>query len=226
MQRYDMFHQPHKGLRALLCDTAMHMLRTDFWNVEEAASMFNRLREMVLIFDRHAQSQDRFVSPAVKKYEPSVADLFEQEHTTGRRLGKLLLTVISRYEEAPVITAKAGMAARVHKAFNAFMVSTLEHMDKEGETLCPILWRYYADRELFSLSCQMASNAPARAMAIMNKWMLRGLNTGEITCWLQQVEANAPAPVFRSLLSSAENELNGQCFRQVLKGMSRGVAAA
>lgn len=226
MQRYNMFNQVHKGLRALLYDTAMRVQHTDFWNVEEAGDTLRRIREVISLFDKHAHAEDNFVFPAIKKYEPSVADLFEQEHIKDHQLGEELLGASNAYEAAAVITGKALIAPRICRLYDRFVAFNLEHMLKEEEVLNPILWRYYSDEELFEITRQIVSQVPAHVMAKMNKWMLRGLHTGEIIGWLKSVEAGAPEVVYHSLLAAAENELPELRFRQVVKGLSEVVVNA
>ncbi|MEI9911533.1 MAG: hypothetical protein WDO71_18900 [Bacteroidota bacterium] len=74
MQRYNIFLQVHKGLKALLYDTALKVQHTDFWNVEEAEDTIERINEVVSLFEKHAHSEDTYVFSVVEKYEPSVAD--------------------------------------------------------------------------------------------------------------------------------------------------------
>jgi|SRR6218665_941042 len=226
MQRYNMFNQVHKGLRALLYDTAMQVQHTDFWNADEAADALRCIREVVSLFDKHAHAEDRYVFPAVKQYEPSVADLFEQEHIEDHQLGEELLGAGSAYEAAVVITDKALIAPRICRLYDRFVAFNLDHMTKEEEVLNPILWRYYSDEELFGITREIVSQVPAQVMAKMNKWMLRGLHTGEIIGWLKNTEANAPEFVYHSLLATAENELPDHRFSQVVKGLSEVVANA
>lgn len=225
MQRYNLFNQVHKGLRALLYDTAVRVQHTDFWHIDEATTTILRIRELISLFDKHAQCEDSFVFTAVKKYEPSVADLFEQDHAKDHQLGEELSAALHAYEVASVITAKAWLAPKIGAAFNRYMVFNLEHMAKEEETLCPILWRYYSDEELFAITMEIVAQVPAASIAKMNRWMLRGLNVAEITHWLKQVESNAPEFVYQSLLAAAENELSEHRFRQVVKGLSEVMAA-
>src|SRR5258706_13753386 len=80
MQRYNMFDHIHKGLRAMLYETALLIKHADFWNVEEAEAVIERINDVIHSFEQHADTEDTYVFPAVRKYEPSVADVFEQEH--------------------------------------------------------------------------------------------------------------------------------------------------
>lgn len=223
MLRYNIFHQVHKGLKALLYETAMQVQHTDFWNVDEANLVIERIHDVVRLFEKHAYSEDDYVFPAVEKYEPSISDAFEQEHVKDHVLGQLLSVSLSLYKNAEVITEKAEAGRQIQAAYLKFMVFNIEHMAKEEEILNPILWRYYSDKELHGITQQIISHIPQDYMLLYSKWMLRGLNTTEIAGWLRQVEKTAPEPVFKSLFATAEKELDQPRFRQVVEGLTEGM---
>ena len=223
MQRYNIFHQIHKGLRAMLHETALHIQHADFWNIEETEEVMERTNELVRLFDKHAHSEDTHVFPAVEKYDPAIADAFEQEHVKDHLLGKLLVDAVARCQNAPVITEKVQAAKEVQANFGKFMVFNLEHMAKEEEVLNKILWRYYTDPELMATTRQIINDVPPAYLVQYNKWMIRGLNSGEISRWLKGVERDSPGAVFQSLFAIAEKELPEKRFRRVLEGMTEGV---
>lgn len=226
MQRYNMFNQIHKGLKALLYDTAIHIQHTDFWNVDDAAVVIERIREVVFLFDKHAHSEDNFVFPAVKKYEPSVADLFEQEHVKDHELGEALAGALAAYEAAPTLNEKVAAAPLISQSYTRFLVFNLEHMAKEEDVLNKILWRYYSAEELVGITHEIIAHIPPHILAKMNSWMFRGLNVPEITGWLRQVEANAPEFVYQAMLGAAEQVLSEERFRQVRKGLGKVAVTA
>jgi hemerythrin-like domain-containing protein len=226
MQQYNMFNQVHKGLRALLFDTAIHVQHTDFWNVEDAAVVIGRIRDVVFLFDKHAHSEDNFVFPAVKKYEPSVADLFEQEHVKDHELGEALASALTAYEAAPTLNEKVAVAPLISQSFTRFLVFNLEHMAKEEEVLNKILWRYYSAEELIGITKEIIAHLPPPVLEKMNSWMLRGLNVPEITGWFRQVEATAPEFIYQALLGAAEEVLSEHRFRQVVKGLNKAAVTA
>lgn len=226
MQQYNMFNQIHKGLRALLYDTAMQVQHTDFWNVDDAAVVIARIREVVFLFDKHAHSEDNFVFPAIEKYEPSVADLFEQEHVKDHQLGEALAGALAAYEAAPTLNEKVAAAPFISQSFIRFLVFNLEHMAREEEVLNKILWRYYSTEELVGITKEIIAHIPPHVLAKMNSWMLRGLNVPEITSWLNQVQATAPEFIYRALLEAAEEVLSEQRFRLVAKGLNKETVAA
>lgn len=222
MQRYNIFHLVHKGLRALLYETALQVQHTDFWNVEQAEQTIDRIKELIKLFDKHADTEDSFVFPAVEKYEPSVSDAFEQEHVKDHILGQLLSSSLALYKAAAIITDKAESGKQVQSAFMKFMFFNLEHMAKEEDVLNNILWRYYSDDELKAITEKIVAKIPAEYMAKFSKWMIRGLNTPEITAWMKQVEKTAPDFVFKSLFATAEEELSRKRFREVVDGLTEG----
>lgn len=222
MQRYNIFYLVHKGLKALLYETALQVQHTDFWNVEQADQTIDRIKEMVKLFEKHADTEDGYVFPAIEKYEPSVSDAFEQEHVKDHILGQLLTSSLALYRGAAVITDKAEAGKQVQSAFLKFLVFNLEHMAKEEDILNKILWRYYSDEELKAITEQIVAHIPADYMRLFSKWMLRGLNTPEITAWMKQVEKSAPDFVFKSLFATAEQELTRKRFRDVVDGLTEG----
>lgn len=226
MQRYNIFHQVHKGLKALLYDTALKVQHTDFWNTEEAEDTIERINEVVSLFERHAHTEDTYVFPAVEKYEPSVADAFEQEHVKDHFLGQLLSESLALYKNAGIITEKAEVSWQIQSAFTKFMVFNIEHMAKEEEVINPILWRYHSDAEIMTITQQIVANIPPDHMVQFSKWMIRGLNNAEISGWLKGIEKNAPEPVFQALFATAEKELPAIRFRQVLESLTEGAMLA
>ena len=221
-----MFHQIHKGLRAMLCETALKLQHTDFWHLEEAELSIERIREVMELFTKHADSEDNFVFPAIQKYEPSVADAFEKEHVQDHVLSRQLAASIEAYRDAPFLPEKVAAAKNIHAAYARFMIFNLEHMTREEEVLNPLLWRYYSDKDLHEITFAIIANIPSQYLGRFNAWMMRGLNNAEITGWLREVEKNAPEQVFQSLFVTAEKELDPKRFRQVLEYLSEGAMLA
>jgi len=226
MQRYNIFLQVHKGLRALLYETALQVQHTDFWNVEEGDNTIEAISDVVRLFEKHASTEDTLVFPSVEKYDPAVSDAFEQEHIKDHLLGELLTNAMTSYRTAAVITEKAEAGKRIQSAFIKFMVFNLEHMAKEEEVINPILWRHYSDAELMGITQVILAKLPQEDVIEMSRWMMRGLNNTEITGWLKGVEKNAPEIVFRSLFATAEKELTERRFRQVLESLTEGAMLA
>jgi hypothetical protein len=208
MSRYNIFLQVHKGLRAMLYQTAATLQQTDFF----CSSCDNdRVMEQVLdaveLFDKHAHTEDNFVLPAIEKYRPDVSSLFEKEHIQDHVLSNRVRTLLSMFKHSFSTAEQAEIASAIRFAFVEFLVFNLNHMAKEESLLNNLLWAHYTDEELRSVSHQVIAHIQPEDMAKYSRWMLLGLNNSEIIAWLKEVRDNAPDFVFLDLLNVAEKVL-------------------
>ena len=145
MSRFNIFNQIHKGLRAMLYDTALTLQQTYFADPGEAEIAMQKVRGAVNLFDAHAAHEDHFVLPAIQQYEPSLVDAFEQEHVEDHALSEKLRGLLTVYNYAiqPEVKIETGQSITV--AFIEFMIFNLEHMAKEeivlNKVLVEILYR-------------------------------------------------------------------------------------
>jgi hemerythrin-like domain-containing protein len=224
--RYNIFYQIHKGLRAMLYETAIEIQRTDFNNEEESGQALDKITAAADLFDKHAYHEDTVVFPAVEQYEPSVVDAFEQEHVKDHELGSRIRVLIAMFDSVETDEEKINLGSAIRKAFVEFLAFNLEHMAKEEDIINNLLWRYYSDEEIRAIEQHIVSSQTPEAAGIVSKWMLRGLSNMEIAQWLKTVEKNAPEFVFNNLFSMAEKELPNARFRQVLEGLTEGAMLA
>jgi hemerythrin HHE cation binding domain-containing protein len=219
--RYNTFYQVHKALRAMLYDTATELQRTDFNNEKEVTSLLANITTVVDVFDKHAYNEDHFVFSAVEQYEPSVVDAFEQEHVRDHELSTQLRTLVNIYRSLETDEERIELGSALRKAFVDFLAFNLVHMAKEEDIINNLLWRYYTDEQIRALEKQIISNQTPESIAVVWKWMIRGLSNTEIINWLKAVEKNASQVVFKNLFLTAEKELPGNRFRQVIDELQK-----
>lgn len=226
MQRFNMFNQIHKSLRVLLYDTAAMIGRTDFDDAAQLETISERIRFVMTSFDKHAHHEDNHVLPLLSKYEPAIVDAFEQEHVTDMALGQKLNGFLTALDLAQLPEAKKQLGISLSSAFIEFMIFNLQHMAKEETVLNKLLWRYYSDEQLLNVNKAIVASIPAEEMNASNGWMMKSLSNSEIILWLRNVERSAPQPVFRSLFTTAEQELPEGRFREILEGLTEGAMIA
>jgi iron-sulfur cluster repair protein YtfE (RIC family) len=218
--RYNTFYQVHKALRAMLYETANELQRTDFDNEREVTSLLLNITTVVDVFDKHAYNEDRFVFPAVRQYEPSVVDSFEQEHVRDHELSTKLRTLANIYRSLTTDEERNQLGSALRKAFVDFLTFNLVHMAKEEDIINKLLWRYYTDDQIRAIEAQIVSIQAAESTAVVWKWMLRGLSNMEISKWLRIVEKNASGVMFNNLLKVAQKELPANRFQHVLNELT------
>jgi hypothetical protein len=215
MNRYNIFNQIHKALRVLLYETAIAVQQTDFNNKEEAKEVLNRLEMVVEMFDKHADTEDSLVLPAIAEYEPSVVNVFEEEHVADHKLSQQLKDLLFVYTHSEMDETRVQTGFAISLAFTAFLVFNLNHMAKEEKVLNKLLWRYYSDEQLHQLTIKIVAKQSPEAMSIASKWMMRGLNNPEIITWLKEVRNTAPDFVLKGLSATAEKELTDKRWKFV-----------
>ncbi len=222
MYRYNIFKQIHKGLRTMLYETALLLQQTDYNNPEQATTSLNELAVTIDLFEKHADTEDSLVFPAIAQFEPSVVDAFEQEHITDKALGLKLEELQQVYKYASTQSDKVNTGVTINAAFIKFMVFNLEHMAKEENILNKILWRYYSDDELHGITQQIIAKTSPETMTAYSRWMIRGLSNLEISEWLKQVKYTAPEFVFQELLKIAGEELPSNRWLSIQATISEG----
>ncbi|HTH30204.1 MAG TPA: hemerythrin domain-containing protein [Lacibacter sp.] len=226
MKRYNIFNQVHKGLRALLYETIIKLQQTDFTNAEDADEAVQQVKVILDLFDEHAHTEDTFILPAIVEYEPSVVDLFAQEHVKDLQLSNNLNGLLQAFSLTISPDAKREIGAAISNALFEFMLFNLEHMKKEEDVLNKLLWRYYTDDVLHGFTMKIIANVPADKMPLYNKWMMRGLSNTEIIQWLKEVKNNAPEFVFHSYVDLALTELPEHRWQIVQEQLTEGAMLA
>jgi hemerythrin-like domain-containing protein len=207
MNRYNIFNQVHKGLRAFLYETALALQQTDFSNRNEANAVFEQLSEILELFEKHANTEDNLLMPYLSEYEPAVVNVFEEEHDKDHALAQRLQELIFVYRQSIENSTREETGRSINLAFTEFLVFNLEHMAKEEKVLNKLLWRYYTDEQLHGITREILAHISPEDNTRFSRWMMRGLNNPEIITWLTNVKNSAPGFVFNGLLSVAQKEL-------------------
>jgi hypothetical protein len=208
MNRYNLFHKIHKGLRALLYDTGMLLQRTDFTMENEAQEAIGRVQFVVALFDQFQQSEDTVVLPAITGYEAGVIQAFDQEHEETYLLGRKLERLVNDFTETSLPLEKVAVSAELLATFEEYTLIHILHMAREELVVNKFLWRYYTDGELQKIAWKMTNDPDSPFSALYNKWIFRGLNNNEIVRWLKEAKHSADRTEFESLLKTAEAELH------------------
>ncbi len=204
--RYNVFNQIHKGLRALLYDTALGIQQTDF--EEDAAAKTVRAVELVVdLFDEHAHHEDTCLLPMLVKVNPELVAEFENEHVIDHQLSDNLREQIKGWRRAGLCGERVAYGKAIFYAFNEFIAFNLHHMNKEENILLYTLWKHYTDEDLQAAQQAIIASITPETMMVESRWMMRALSNGEILQWLGEVKQGAPAEVFDMFLGMAEEEL-------------------
>jgi hemerythrin-like domain-containing protein len=226
MKRYNIFYQVHKGLREMLFDTASKLQQTDFSDADETCIILSKVESVLNLFDKHADTEDKFVLTAIESYEPSVTVLFADEHVQDHKLCSHLRSLVSKFSTLTETEEMSAAGSAIRLAFIEFLVFNLMHMAKEEKVLNNLLWKYYDDRELVGITQEILAHLPPDILQQYSVWMMRALSISEITNWLSEVKNSAPEFVFESLMQTARQELNTHRWLLVQESLTEGAMLA
>jgi hemerythrin-like domain-containing protein len=219
-QRYNVFNQIHKGLRSMLYDTALRLQRTDFTQSDEANAAVEQLEQVLHFFDEHAENEDQFILPHVRKHNAQLIDELEKDHDIDHRLTQTLLGHIQEWKVAGLSEQKEAIGQRIFFAFNEFIAFNLYHMNKEENVLMYLLWKHYTDGEIRQMEGEILKSIPSQTLLTESRWMMRSINNKEVIGWLSGVKQGAPSEVFNNFLQLAEDELPADRLAKVRESLA------
>lgn len=205
-QRYNVFNQIHKGLRGMLYKTALRLQQTDF-SQPEALDVVDQLEQILIYFDEHADNEDQFILPHIRKHNAQLIDELEKDHDIDHRLTQTLFDHIREWKAADSPTQQEAISQRIAFAFSEFIAFNLYHMNKEENVLMYLLWKHYTDEEIRQMEDQILHAIPPQTLLAESRWMMRSINNKEVIRWLSGIKHGAPAEVFETFLQMANEEL-------------------
>ena len=206
MNRFNIFNQIHKGLRAMLYNMALTIQHTDFSKDEEGRATLRKLKQVLELYAEHGQHEDSTVFPSVKEAAPSAIAALEAEHEKDEQLVNDLLLQIRAYKSADAAD-KASIGYAIHLAFQDFVAFNLEHMNKEEKTINPLLWDQYTDEQIVGIQRNILRQVSQESNMYYTRWMLKGLNDAELSTWFHKVKDTAPTEVWNGLWLLSIDEL-------------------
>ena len=223
-QRYNVFNQIHKGLRALLYDTALCIQQTDF-NTPAAQQTVDKVMLVVDLFDEHANHEDAHLLPLAEIHNPRLVEEFESEHEVDHRLSQALRDHATAWDAAATENEKIMHGQALFYSFNEFIAFNLYHMNKEENVLQLNLWKHYTDNDLHMAERAIIESIQPEILITESRWMMRSLSANEIIQWLKGIQFGAPAEVFNMYLGMAQEEVSPERWQKIAVAFETPAAA-
>lgn len=205
-QRYNLFNQIHKGLRGILYDTALRLQQNDF-SQPQASEVVEQLYQVLVFFDEHAENEDQFILPHIRKHNAVLIDELENDHVIDHHLTHTLFDHIREWKTTDSASQREAIGQRILFAFNEFIGFNLYHMNKEENVLMDQLWQHYTDADIRQMEHEIIQAIPPQTLMAESRWMMRSINDKEVIGWLSGVKQGAPIALFDTFLEMAQEEL-------------------
>jgi hemerythrin-like domain-containing protein len=220
--RYNVFALIHKGLRGLLYNTALRLQQADLGRVDEGSAAIQQVEVVILLFEKHAENEDKFLLPAAMQHEPDVATDFRSEHQEDQRLGEKLRTGIDAWKRSDNDHERTDAGKNIFYTLNDFAAFNLAHMNKEEKLLNKILWQHYRDDEIRLFEQAMIRNTPPDLLSVSAKWIIRSVSDPELTRWLTDVRQHASPELFLLLTALGKSELSPKRWQSIVDNAGTG----
>ena len=223
MNRYNVFYLIHKGLRAMLYDTATTLQQTDFVDISAATPALAKVNDVLFAFEHHAHHEDSFILPAVEAYQPDIAASFDSEHQEDYRLTGRLRNLLIIYEKSFMPEERTVCGSAITKSFTEFLTFNLQHMAKEELLLNHALWRLYTDEQIKAIQQQLMATITAIELQSASRWIMRAISIADAIEWLKSVRQSSPVTAFNNLMKIAAEELGETRFATIQEGLEEAV---
>lgn len=176
--RIDLYTSIHKGIRALLFETASAAARLDPARDDEVDVLVASVERLLGFLDEHAEHEDNLVMPALRKVAPSLASRLAGEHVA---LDELQVDVGLAADAMALADAddRAPFAAALCRALNQLVAAHLGHMHREETEANAALWAAYTDDDLLAIQLRIVAGVAPPRMAQWMTFVLPALSPGE-----------------------------------------------
>jgi hemerythrin-like domain-containing protein len=213
--RYNPFMQIHKGLRAMLYDTAIALQQNDFSQLRPTSLVVDQVQKVLWLIEGHAETEDTKVFPLIKVHAPEMVAEFEAQHEKDHQLCASVEACLESLVNCTDTESRMALGLLLQQAFQLFVAFNLEHMVMEETKVAPVIWAHYSDEDLHQLTASIVRSLPADKNDHYTDWMLIGNSDVEVIQWLSSVRATAPDYVYNGLCERARRVLNAERWKQI-----------
>lgn len=204
--RHDPYRFIHKGLRAALLDTLLHLGGADPGDDAELQDALQRADELLALLLEHTRQENNFFHVAIEARQPGATRTLGEEHAAMQS------TLADLREDVQHLrrTLPASRSAQLHwlyQRFGALAAEQLAHMAREEEQLNPLLWALYSDAELLAIHQRLLAASDATLLRTLVGWMTAALAPRELAGLFALVRRLAPPQEARLMLGAAQRQL-------------------
>jgi hypothetical protein len=217
--RFNMYAGIHKALRAVMTDTLAAVGRADPADEAEVHDASDRVVELMEMFERHVEHENRFIHPALRARCPGVCDAVADDHEDHLHHTAHLADAARGLASVPA-GERAGALHALYLALALFVADNLQHMHAEETRHNAALWTTYNDFELLAIHDELVASIPPEEMMTTVRWMLPAMNAEERCLLVNDLQAKAPAPAVAAILDLARAHLAARDWAKLARGIN------
>jgi predicted ester cyclase len=206
--RFDLYAQVHKGLRAFMCDTLVSFGGMDADDNQQAKECLDQLGELLDFCAGHIDKENHFVQAALEARHPGTTLRLAEEHVSHTASMEQLRSRAHFFACASSSSSRRRAAGQLYRALATFVAENLAHMELEEAQCNASLWAAFSDSELVEMHGQLVAATSPAHMVLSARWIVPNLSSVEREALLAGVRPSMPAPAFNGLLDLIRPQLS------------------
>lgn len=208
-ERFNIYTEIHKGLRAFMCEVLVQVGRLDPRDPGEIRSAAAAVRELIEFARGHLQHEDEWIHPALEARRPGSSRESQADHRQHLEAFTLLETSLRALERSEGSERNAA-ALRLYRQLALFVGENFEHMHIEETENHATLVACYSEQEVRELNQRLVAAVSPGMLATALRWMVPSVSAPERASLLGAMRANAPRPVFDGVITLVRPYLSGR----------------
>lgn len=225
MRRYNLF-RIHKGLRALLYDTALQLQKTAFSDFEQSDAALENIDLAIEFIEAHVNLEEAYIFSPLAKYEKATINAFNRQQQESLNLAGEIKKVSRIFRLADSDSERRIAGSALSNAYMQFMMSQLHLMSQEEIEINHLLWYHFNDARLVSMEQQVLASLSPAEMIVYSKWMVKGLADIEMIEWLSGLKKTVRSLVFNAVMNHIHAQLPAESWYRITEELGVGALAA
>jgi len=206
VERYDIYVNIHKGMRAFMSDTLIRVGQVDSDDDGALADTLEALTDLLDFCEAHILHEDTHLHPALDAARDGASDEANDDHVAHAQGIAALRGAVSELRQLEG-HARRPAARHLYRRLAVFVGENLLHMQHEESEHNACLWAAYSDAELMAIEgAIVGSLSPAEMMRTM-RWMVPAMSPSERLALLGPLVEMLPPPQFEALMSAIRPHL-------------------
>jgi hypothetical protein len=209
IERFNIYTQIHKGLRACMCEVLVRVGRLDPYDSIEIESAATAVRGLVEFARDHLSHEEALIHPALEARRAGASRESHAEHEQHLETFDLLessLRILERSSEPE----RPAAVLRLYRQLALFVAENFEHMHVEETENHAALAACYSEQEILELHARVVAAVKPAAMTVAMRWMIPASSAPERAAIFGGMQQNAPAPVFAAMLGVVRPHLDAR----------------
>ncbi|MFN7116128.1 MAG: hemerythrin domain-containing protein [Saprospiraceae bacterium] len=220
LQRLPVFDVPHKGVRNALAQLSLLAGQTDYTTPAAVTRLYRLGKQVFRLLTLHATDENEVTLKHLAERAPGAAEHNLHEHEALEALQHDLeqqLEEMHLHSSEGTDVSEAG--ARFYQQFSELHALHLQHMLEEERETQPAVWAHFTDEELLGHRKEIIGRNKPEDLLLFFRFILPAQKHQERTNLLRGIQANAPAPFFTALLTTAQEVLPAAEFSQLTNAL-------